>query len=1205
MKHTFSSARLLSLVMVLAVLLTAGIVLGINASAEETTTTYVSDWSGFTAAVKNGGEVVLTCDISTPDASTAKSLCQLSTTAPALTIRSGEGGPYTIKISDALATSGFTGRLFVVNGGFQPITFLDVIFDGNFVQSASNGSFFYMNGAEGILNLGSPDEPGKYPEFRNFVCPVANGSTIYAGKNIVNVYGAKFYGNEVQGTYGDGVCVNGGALNVYGTVYMEKGGLYSRGSAPVTLYEGANFVPYETDVASLTDVLSATTINWSFFCNVSATGEENLTIGNILLGKDISISGEDATTISVAGAKTIDGNGYAVSCELEDTPAFTVPAGAELTLADIAIRGDQAIYVNGEATLNIVGDLCVGANSIAAENDTAVITLADTARLFVGVIADADTFIAQFGEEAITPTWGTVSSATVVDNGATFAIGLLNDITLTTTETISVAGTKLIGGNGYTVYRSANASGKAMFTLAEGADLTFANIILDGKFVTEDATANGGAFNVVEGATLTLEGRTVVKNFKANIGGALYTEGNVTMRGNAQIVNNTSSGQGGGVYADLPSSSNIFLLEDNAQISNNQAPAFAGGIRFGRGQLTLSDNAKLAGNQLTSTTANKQGGGIYLTGGTILIQDNASLEGNFTPATAKYFYGGGIYVQTGTVVMTGGTIAGNGSGGSNYSRGGAIYMAKGDIWILDGEISGNKTTQYGGAIFAGDAASVYVIGGDIKDNEITYKAGNASVVYTSGKVYFLGGNIIGNTATGTSKYAIMANAPTAYIGLGSSVEPTSIPSEVTAFAATDAGKKCLNIVDGVITSKTPLVIEANGTDAGIATTYHTTICTDQSDSTVTYGGKLYFVELMNPLVLGSRVVFSDTTEAVLRVAADNISYAGICLLGADSIYEAFEAKTDTVGTSATTIGKCTDNKDKTAYTVNESETTLIYFTNKEYSIARSAALNDTVDFRLYVAYRDMNAERQTVTAKMTDMFGDKTYDQTEAKVGYASYVVIPMAPKYMTTEVTLYLGEQELGKYKLADYLKDVETKYANDVELVALVKSLMNYGSAAQVYLEYNKTSLANDAYKTALENVTVGTTDENAFSIVGNNEEAFHSADVEIASKVSVTVIMKAAAYNDGFTVKFGGNKIENVPYRDVNSDYIAITIKDISAADLAKSIVVTLSDGTTLTYSIPAYAERMLGKADDGDKINEDLRVLVKALYAYAVAADAYAN
>ena len=168
MKNKRNTARFLSFLTVLAVLLTAGIVLGINASAEEGAKIEVSNGadlatllSGGTVneqTLADGDTVVLTADVYMGTDAT----CTVA--AKTVTITSAEGGPYTIyrgvqgqtAIIITVATP-----MFTLSKGAN-VTLTNVTLDGQKNEIADavtvGGAFFsdtYTSVLHGTLTIGA------------------------------------------------------------------------------------------------------------------------------------------------------------------------------------------------------------------------------------------------------------------------------------------------------------------------------------------------------------------------------------------------------------------------------------------------------------------------------------------------------------------------------------------------------------------------------------------------------------------------------------------------------------------------------------------------------------------------------------------------------------------------------------------------------------------------------------------------------------------------------------------------------------------------------------------------------------------------------------------------------------------------------------------------------------------------------------------
>lgn len=617
------------------------------------------------------------------------------------------------------------------------------------------------------------------------------------------------------------------------------------------------------------------------------------------------------------------------------------------------------------------------------------------------------------------------------------------------------------------------------------------------------------------------------------------------------------------------------------------------------GQKAVTDQAGRTTGIVDTTTAYDRatnGGCFHIYQGTLVMQEGAVIQ-NFTANIGAAVF---LYSAKANMIMNGGLIQNNDGycTGSNYS-GSAIAANYGDFVMTDGTITGN-TSQYG-------AAAVYVLGnntsghfwmygGEISDN--VGKTNGGAIRLRSAHFYMYGGTIKNNEASG-AKYghAIFvnhaANDATNYSRIvlaGGTIESNSGANGNTPIYLASSDRSYLYIGESSIVSscdssgisaeligewkKKPLVLDA-GSGNPIAYSNNATAVTN------TY--------LASDLIMedsqDSRVVLEDTGSAFMTVAEgytpDGITLAAIRLRGADTLYNPI---------------------------VNDDGTLAWPDANTTYQVVKSAGLNDAIDFRLYVAFRDTNAAQEVVATfdEFNNLSDKRTFAATREE-GVATCVVIPMAPKQMTDEVTLTVGGVgDDTVYTLAQYLRGL-TDYAkkrNDEKLGNLVSALLNYGSAAQVHFNYNyennKNNLANTEYaRDDLSDINTNNQINIVNGVVGA-VNIFDSAVVNIDSKVSVCVVIHQP--NEPLNLNAAevtlGGKPRNFEVVYDDSEYAAIYILNISAAELMKDIGIKI--GTSeLTYSVPLYAERM----KDYQYNKGDLNAMVKALYAYAFAAKAY--
>ncbi len=250
--------------------------------------------------------------------------------------------------------------------------------------------------------------------------------------------------------------------------------------------------------------------------------------------------------------------------------------------------------------------------------------------------------------------------------------------------------------------------------------------ITDSAFISNVAAAEGGAiFNI--GSTLTLNNVDFIGNVGLD-GGAIYAKGTKpnTITGGSFVGNKAAgsdTSSGGAIYFELKGKQ---LNIDGTLFENNSATNAGGAM----GLFATSDikNAIIRGNSAA------QGGGLFLGSSSHTTLDNVVFDGNTATET-----GGAIktrIAEEGDPSLSSMTIT-NGEFKNNTAKnGGAIHnsmTAEGAFSISGTSFSGNKATQYGGAIY--NLGNMTVDGATFADNS----------AFTGGAVHTAGGLSITNT----------------------------------------------------------------------------------------------------------------------------------------------------------------------------------------------------------------------------------------------------------------------------------------------------------------------------------------------------------------------------------------------------------------------------------------------------------------------------
>ena len=174
------------------------------------------------------------------------------------------------------------------------------------------------------------------------------------------------------------------------------------------------------------------------------------------------------------------------------------------------------------------------------------------------------------------------------------------------------------------------------------------------------------------------------------------------------------------------------------------------------------------------------------------------------------------------------------------------------------------------------------------------------------------------------------------------------------------------------------------------------------------------------------------------------------------------------------------------------------------------------------------------------------------------------------------------------------------------MIEALLHYGAAAQKYMNYKTGKLANKGltaptYPNTIENnqKTIGAANVTGaqFTALGVHHSNVNKIYAKITVKNTVDVSELEVTINEKSAIMelYSEGENENV--------YIVYT-DPINVKGFDDLYTIVLSNGTasqTITYSINAYAKTKWGNNASVTVVNN----LARALYAYGVAAEAYAG
>ena len=189
-------------------------------------------------------------------------------------------------------------------------------------------------------------------------------------------------------------------------------------------------------------------------------------------------------------------------------------------------------------------------------------------------------------------------------------------------------------------------------------------------------------------------------------------------------------------------------------------------------------------------------------------------------------------------------------------------------------------------------------------------------------------------------------------------------------------------------------------------------------------------------------------------------------------------------------------------------------------------------------------------------------------------------------EETVHTGEYSVRKYA------DTILNGSYDAEVKDMVKQMLNYGAAAQVYFNHN-----NEEGKLANDGITVDAaavpTDVPTITVEDNLADiSLYGASLVFQNKVAVRFYFNVTGDINSFSFSQG------TPVEKEGRYYVEIA--GINPQNLADEVALSVNDGAlSVSYSPLNYITRMYNKADS----SAALKALVQAMYGYHLEAVDY--
>lgn len=772
------------------------------------------------------------------------------------------------------------------------------------------------------------------------------------------------------------------------------------------------------------------------------------------------------------------------------------------------------------------------------------------------------------------------------------------------------------------------------------------------KFTMNGGVISGGSA-AQKGNTLFVGGNPngSVQLLGGTIYGGAWTTGNtVSIGGSVKILQTLENGEAAayGLKVDGSNTVTVLALTEDAQVYLDKATGLNNVIAVFGENVTANDYEQLIAGTATVSEqlSNVEGSGIHLIDGKLYLtagqwdclcrQDEhtegcsgedsifwrAWTSGNSLPTSGSYYLttdvaeavqtnvGGKLNLDLNGHSVRVGQNPGAAVEGGTYNSYRVLYMTD-DTDVLNitdsvggGKLYAGKRHDAGHIVYLLDCEATFNLhAGTLTAEELedtNGKKGNISgVVYSTegGTFNMYGGEIIGwNGLTHVNPDQLAEDGFTFVSGTGASV----------TFAGT------FNMYGGIIRGGNAIPGNAGSTGDGgnvfmledsVFNMYGGTITGGKAQ----YGGNVFIaagatynyvggtIENGTALIYGNDVFCVEESELIYTVtfvdANGEVLKTEQLYRGAFPEYEGIVTKAPSGAVTYEHIGWNPGMK-----VVTEDVTYVPVFQETVHDIRVdqwNLTLKDNIDvnFHVYIAENLIETAEVKITVGSGAPVSYKVSELTVNAAGAYEFVA-EVAAAQMTDTITLELvNGEEVCKtltYSVEQYAEAVLADEAQ-ASYHAIVKEMLNYGAAAQVYFGHNAEDLAGaDVDLTGTGASSIADAQVSDMVITGKEEGiAFYGASLVFRSKIAVRFY---------FTGDISGYEFEGATVGQKN-ELSYVEFAEINPQDLDEAITVTVG-GISVTYGPMNYMARMSVNG------SENLQALLNALYNYHLAAEAIA-
>ena len=247
----------------------------------------------------------------------------------------------------------------------------------------------------------------------------------------------------------------------------------------------------------------------------------------------------------------------------------------------------------------------------------------------------------------------------------------------------------------------------------------------------------------------------------------------------------------------------------------------------------------------------------------------------------------------------------------------------------------------------------------------------------------------------------------------------------------------------------------------------------------------------------------------------------------------------------------------------------------------------------YNAKSDINDRTPQVVTRNISLSQIEKYVDPDSEFNGTYKLAFAQAPAQMHEDIIIELysnanaTEPETTITTSAAELCETVIATSNDAQYVALCKSLLDYGRAAQIYFEYDLNNLADAYYNEAVGTLGYADMRTTAASL---NGIPFKGVSLTALSTTKWNILVTEAQ-----EISMVSGSAENATSEVLFDDNDAIVVSGVDAADFARTFTVTTNSGS-VTLSAAMIA-RAIVKASTDSQYQD----LARAFYLYGTQAE----